>query len=51
MYDGGTLLRKLCFILAENSRTPIPYWLDLPLWELVLWVETNNDLIKARSKN
>ena len=24
---------------------------DLPLWELVLWVETNNDLIKARSKN
>ena len=51
MYDGGTLLRKLCFILAENSRTPIPYWLDLPLWELVLWVETNNELIKARNKN
>lgn len=51
MHDGGSLIRRLCFILSENSRTPITYWLDLPLSELVAWVETNNNLIRQRNTN
>ena len=51
MFDGGELLRRLCFILSENSKTPITYWMDLPLTELVAWIETNNDLLHERNEN
>lgn len=48
MYDGGDLLRRLCFILSEKSCTPITFWLDLPLCELVAWVETNNEILRGK---
>lgn len=49
MCDGGDLLRRLCFILSENSKgTPIEFWLQMPLSELMTWIETNNDLIHER---
>lgn len=50
MYDGGNLLRRLSFILSENSRTPITYWLDLSISELVAWIEINNDLLRERKE-
>ena len=34
MHDGGAFLRRLCFILSENTKgTPVSYWLELPLPE------------------
>lgn len=50
MYDGGDLLRRLCFILSENSKgTSIDFWLNMTLLEFTSWVETNNDLIREKA--
>ena len=32
-------------ILARNNNTPIPYWLELPLWKLRQWIRTNNIVV------
>ena len=51
MHDGGAFLRRLCFILSENTKgTPVSYWLDLPLPELMAWVEANNGILKDRER-
>jgi len=51
MHDGGALLRRLCFILSENTKgTPVSYWLELPLLELMAWVEANNSIQKDRER-
>lgn len=50
VYDGGDLLRRLCFILSDHSKTSITYWLELPLSELVEWIATNNDIIHERNE-
>lgn len=51
MHDGGAFLRRLCFILSENTKgTPVSYWLDLPLSELMAWVEANNGILKDRER-
>lgn len=51
MHDGGALLRRLCFILSENTKgTPVSYWLELPLLELMAWVEANNSIQKDKER-
>lgn len=45
------MLRRLSFILSDHSKTPVTYWLDLPLSELVDWIATNNDIIQERNEN
>lgn len=51
MYDGGAMLRRLCFVLSENTRgTPVSYWLELPLSELMAWVESNNHIMRDREQ-
>ena len=41
----GLWLRKQYLILAKNNSTPVPFWLDLPLWELRFWIRANNAVI------
>ena len=35
-------------ILAEQWHTPIPFWLELPLIQLLHWIKDNNDIINGR---
>ena len=52
MYDGGATLRRLCFVLSENTKgTPVSFWLELPLSELMDWVESNNRILKDRERD
>jgi hypothetical protein len=51
MYDGGKLLRRLCFILSEHTKgTPVSYWLEIPLSDLMAWVECNNSIIQDKER-
>lgn len=34
--------------LASNCSTPIPYFLEMPLWELRNNIDDNNELIADR---
>jgi hypothetical protein len=36
--------------LAENCHTPVSFWLQLPLSQLLLWIKDNNEMIKSRQK-
>ncbi len=36
--------------MAENSHTPVSFWLHIPLRELLQWIKDNNEIIKERSK-
>ncbi|MDG0871026.1 hypothetical protein L5D93_00175 [Paenibacillus thiaminolyticus] len=38
------LLRERAAVLSIRFRTPIPYWLELPLDELQEWIEIANHL-------
>ncbi|CAH8705087.1 hypothetical protein WDD9_000858 [Paenibacillus melissococcoides] len=38
------LLRERAAVLSIRFRTPISYWLELPLDELQEWIEIANDL-------
>ncbi len=33
-------------ILAKNTYTPLPFWLDTPLVQIPDWIGTNNELIE-----
>lgn len=35
-------------VLSENTHTPIPFWLSLPLTQLLQWIHDNNEIIKSR---
>jgi hypothetical protein len=35
-------------VMAENCHTPVSFWLQLPLNELLLWINDNNEIIKDR---
>ncbi len=36
-------------IMSENCHTPVTFWLQLPLRELLQWIKDNNEIIKERS--
>ena len=36
--------------MAENCHTPISFWLQLSLQELLLWIKDNNEIIKERTQ-
>lgn len=33
-------------ILAKNTYTPLPFWLDVPFVQIHDWIGTNNELIE-----
>lgn len=37
-------------ILAKNTYTPLPFWLDVPFVQLSGWIATNNELIAESKK-
>lgn len=47
--DGGEWLREQCIIMAKNNGTDIPFWLSMPLVQLIQWIRTNNR-IEAESR-
>lgn len=36
--------------MAENSHTPVSFWLQLPLGQLLQWIKDNNEIIKERTR-
>ncbi|BFH10611.1 hypothetical protein J6TS7_65340 [Paenibacillus dendritiformis] len=38
------LLRERAAILSIRFRTPIPYWLELPLDELLEWIDIGEEI-------
>jgi hypothetical protein len=39
-----------CFIMAQNSCTPVSYWLSVPLTELSRWIHVNNEIVAERKQ-
>ena len=37
-------------VMAENCHTPVSFWLQLSLQELLLWIKDNNEIIKERTQ-
>lgn len=50
MGDGGVWVRAQAFLLAENSHTPISYFLEISLIALTKWISTNNSIHKQREQ-
>lgn len=50
MGDGGKWIRRQCLVMAQNTYTPVQFWVEMPLTELAEWIESNNDLIKERER-
>lgn len=44
-------LRRICIILSKATYTGIPFWMALPLSELVEWIRTHNDLVDEADEN
>jgi len=36
---------EVCLLLAANTYTPVFYWLDLPLLELLEWVDSASKVL------
>jgi len=36
--------------MAKNNNTPVYYWLQLPLVELVEWIKDSNELINLEKR-
>jgi electron transfer flavoprotein beta subunit len=43
--DGGKWLRRQCLIMAKTNNTPVPFWLSLPLSELIAWIRESNHIV------
>ena len=39
-------MRELCIILSRNTYTPVNFWLDVRLRDIVPWIKANNKVIK-----
>jgi len=37
-------------VMAENCHTPVSFWLQMPLRELLQWIRDNNEIIKERTQ-
>ena len=48
--DGGAWVRRTCMVLAKNTYTPLPFWLDVPFVQIHDWIGTNNELIAESKK-
>lgn len=44
-------LRRCAIVLSRSTYTAVPFWLGLPLSELVEWIHTHNDLVDEADKN
>lgn len=46
--DGGEWLREQMLILAESGAAPLGWWIDIPITELRLWIDTHNRVMEKR---
>lgn len=46
--EGGHTLRKLVASFSVATKTPIPYWLSLPVAELLEWTEPIQEVTAKR---
>jgi hypothetical protein len=46
--DDGSWMREQFLIMAENTHTPIPFWMALPLKEFRRWIDAHNKVQKKR---
>lgn len=37
-------------VLAKNTYTPLPFWLDLPFVQLAGWIGTNNEIEESKKQ-
>lgn len=37
-------MRKQMLIMSKNNKTPMSFWLEMPLSEFRDWIETNNEI-------
>jgi len=44
--DGGHWVRRQCLLMARSNRTPVGFWLGMPLHTLGEWIRDSNDLIR-----
>jgi hypothetical protein len=36
--------------MSENIHTPVTFWLQLPLRQLLLWIKDENQIIEERNE-
>lgn len=50
MGDGGKWLRRQCLVMAQNTYTPVQFWLKMPLIEFMGWITASNELLEEKEK-
>lgn len=41
---------KISMTLAKNTNTPIGFWLDMPVPELRMWIDVNNEVYAPKEQ-
>lgn len=44
-------MRRQAIVMAQNTYTPISFWLSMPIREFTEWIKELNELVRQREKD